>query len=145
MKQPQETLSPLGVILITHGTIGIALKDTLIHVMGEQPFLEVVSIENEEVPNERGYITLINEKIQEVNQGRGVVLLTDMFGGTPSNLALGASSHKEIPVEVIAGVNLPLLIKLVEIRNKLPLFEAAREAQAAARKYIHVASDLLKM
>ena len=76
------------------------------------------------------------------DQGDGVVILTDMFGGTPSNLAISVMGGAKI--EVIAGVNLPMLIKLAEVRSKLPLAEAALAAQEAGRKYISVASALLQ-
>jgi PTS system mannose-specific IIA component len=76
------------------------------------------------------------------DSGEGVIILTDMFGGTPSNLAISVMSTGKI--EVIAGVNLPMLIKLAEVRDKLPMAEAALAAQEAGRKYISVASALLQ-
>lgn len=145
MNQSQEILSPIGIIIITHERIGQSLLDTVTHIVGKQIAIEVINIDNDKSKKHQDYILLIREKISSVNLGRGVILLTDMFGGTPSNLALVASSCKEVPVEVIAGVNLPLLLKLVEIRNKLSLFEAAQVAQESGRKYICIASDLLKV
>ena len=79
--------------------------------------------------------------VKEVNDGAGVVVLTDMFGGTPSNLAI--SIMDKVPIEVIAGVNLPILVKLTSIRNTLSLGEAVARAQEAGKKYINIASQLL--
>ena len=83
----------------------------------------------------------IQEKIKQVDSGDGVIILTDMFGGTPSNLAI--SVMEQANIEVIAGVNLPMLIKLAQLRTSLPLKEASEGAQEAGRKYINVASALL--
>jgi PTS system mannose-specific IIA component len=80
--------------------------------------------------------------IKHVDQGKGVVILTDMFGGTPSNLAISAMIQGQ--VEVVAGINLPMLIKLISVRLSLPLMTAVLTAQEAGRKYINVASNLLK-
>jgi len=79
--------------------------------------------------------------VNRVNEGDGVVLLTDMFGGTPSNLAISVLDQGQ--VEVVAGVNLPMLIKLASLRDEAPLAEAVAQAQEAGRKYINVASQLL--
>jgi PTS system mannose-specific IIA component len=81
------------------------------------------------------------EAVQHVSNGQGVIILTDMFGGTPSNLAISALNHGK--VEVLAGVNLPMLIKLVRVRDEAPLKEAVALAQEAGRKYISVASQIL--
>ena len=83
----------------------------------------------------------ILQAIQSVDSGKGVIILTDMFGGTPSNLAI--SVMKAEGVEVIAGVNLPMMIKLASVRGKVPLEDAVNQAQDAARKYINVAGNLL--
>ena len=79
--------------------------------------------------------------MEKVNDGAGVVVLTDMFGGTPSNLAI--SIMYKVPIEVIAGVNLPMLVKLASIRKTLNLGEAVARAQEAGKKYINIASQLL--
>ena len=83
----------------------------------------------------------ILDAVGDVDEGDGVVLLTDMFGGTPSNLAISVLDHGK--VEVIAGINLPMLIKLASVRDSEPLKKAVAEAQEAGRKYINVASQLL--
>jgi PTS system mannose-specific IIA component len=85
--------------------------------------------------------TQILDAINRTNTGDGVIILTDMFGGTPSNLAI--SVMDEAPVEVIAGINLPILVKLASIRSELPLAEAVANAREAGRKYIKVASQEL--
>ena len=84
----------------------------------------------------------IIKSVDEVDDGSGVIILTDMFGGTPSNLAISVMNEDRI--EVLAGMNLPMLIKLVSVRNALPLTEAVLQAQDAGRKYINVARNLLK-
>ncbi len=131
----------IGIILITHGTLGQALFETLVHIMGTQPNIFVLSIDSENAAED--YFQKILILIQQADQGKGVVLLTDMFGGTPSNLAISVLSS-ETPLEVIAGVNLPLFIKLVEIRETASLEDAVLLAQEAGRKYINCASNLLK-
>jgi len=131
----------IGIILVTHGTLGEALYDTLTHIMGPQPHIAVLSVDSEN--SMACYPNKILSLIETVDQGKGVILLTDMFGGTPSNLAISALSC-ERPLEVIAGVNLPLFIKLVEIRGNVSLDDAVLVAQEAGRKYIHSASSLLK-
>lgn len=131
----------IGIILITHGTLGEALYETLTHIMGPQPHILVLSVDSEN--SVEHYPSKILEMIRQVDQGKGVILLTDMFGGTPSNLAISVLSCST-PVEVIAGVNLPLFIKLVEIRGSVSLEDAVLLAQEAGRKYIHSASSLLK-
>jgi PTS system mannose-specific IIA component len=83
----------------------------------------------------------IIDAINRTNTGEGVIILTDMFGGTPSNLAI--SVMDEAPVEVIAGINLPILVKLASVRSELPLAEAVASAREAGRKYIKVASQEL--
>jgi len=131
----------LGIILITHGKLGEALYETLTHIMGPQSHISVLSVDSGN--SVLGYPGKILSLIESVDQGKGVILLTDMFGGTPSNLAISALSCDK-PLEVIAGVNLPLFIKLVEIRGNTSLEDAVLIAQEAGRKYIHSASSLLK-
>ena len=109
------------------------------HVVGHQEAFEAVSIGPEDDMEERRRD--IMSAIDRVNDGSGVILLTDMFGGTPSNLAISAMQPGS--VEVVAGVNLPMLIKLASVRNDSDLAKAACCAQDAGRKYINVASKLL--
>jgi PTS system mannose-specific IIA component len=130
----------IGVVLVTHGRLADELKAATEHVVGPQAAFLTVCIgpqDDMEVRREE-----ILSAIKTVDAGSGVILLTDRFGGTPSNLAISAMDSGRI--EVIAGVNLPMLIKLAEVRSRLALAEAALAAQEAGRKYISVASALLQ-
>ena len=130
----------IGLILVTHGNLAKELVSALEHVVGTQSNIEVICIDPEDnVENRRKEIL---KKIKLVDNSNGVILLTDMFGGTPSNLAI--SIMKNDHIEVIAGVNLPMLIKLISVRQTKGLAESLIDAQEAGRKYITVASQLLK-
>ncbi len=129
----------IGLILVTHGRLADELKAALEHVVGPQRMIATVSIgPDDDMEDRRQEIV---DAIGKVNDGTGVVILTDMFGGTPSNLAISVMNVGM--VEVIAGVNLPMLVKLSSVRTQLPLAEAVAEAREAGRKYINVASELL--
>ena len=129
----------IGVVIVAHGGLAGEFRAALEHVVGRQERLEDFSIGPEDDVEQRR-VELI-EAVRRVDGGRGVVVLTDMFGGTPSNLAISTMDRKGI--EVIAGVNLPMLIKLASVRQSEPLREAVTAAQEAGRKYINVASQLL--
>lgn len=129
----------IGMVLVTHGDLGKELLLATEHVCGEQKQARAISIGAEDDIEQRRNEIL--QSIVEMDQGSGVVVLTDMFGGTPSNLAL--SIMDKARVEVLAGVNLPLLIKLASVRSSATLEDAVLEAQDAGRKYITVASQLL--
>jgi PTS system mannose-specific IIA component len=129
----------IGMVLVTHGNLASELVAALEHVMGTQPAVAKVCIGPEDDMEQRRRD--IMDCVNKVNDGSGVVLLTDMFGGTPSNLAISIMDRAKI--EVIAGVNLPLLIKLATVRNSEPLSVAVASAQEAGRKYISVASHIL--
>jgi PTS system mannose-specific IIA component len=129
----------IGIILVTHGRLAEEFAAALVHVVGPQQQLASVCIGPDDDMEARRAEIL--QQVKAVDRGEGVVLLTDMFGGTPSNLAISVLDHGK--VEVIAGVNLPMLIKLASVRAKLPLEKAVVEAQEAGRKYINVASRLL--
>jgi mannose PTS system EIIA component len=129
----------IGMVLVTHGRLALELISTLEHVVGPQARVAAVCIGPDDDMEQRRREIL--ERMREVEDGQGVVLLTDMFGGTPSNLAISVMDRGKI--EVIAGVNLPMLIKLAKVRAGLPLEEAVVCAQEAGRKYINVASKLL--
>jgi PTS system mannose-specific IIA component len=133
--------SVLGIVLVTHGGLATAFVDVLEHVLGKQQSIIALGIEpHDNLTSRRADIV---RAIKEVDHGHGVVVLTDMFGGTPSNLAIAAMQGR--PIEVIAGVNLPMLIKLVEARSaKKPLHQVVLEAQEAGRRYIHVAGGFLE-
>ncbi|WP_421725151.1 PTS sugar transporter subunit IIA [Bauldia sp.] len=129
----------IGLVLVTHGKLAVEFRAALEHVVGPQAFIETVSIGPDDDVERRRQDIL--EAVGRVSDGSGVILLTDMFGGTPSNLAI--SVMDEGKVEVIAGANLPMLIKLASVRGEKPLSEAVAEAQEAGRKYINVASQVL--
>ena len=129
----------IGMILVTHGRLAEELIAALEHVVGPQDSIAAICIgPDDDMEQHRQKIM---EQTRETDDGDGVVLLTDMFGGTPSNLAI--SVMDKVNVEVIAGVNLPMLIKLTSVRDSLPLAEAVASAQEAGRKYINIASQLL--
>ena len=129
----------IGMVLVTHGRLAAEFISALEHVVGPQRNIAAVCIGPEDDMERRRQDIL--RSVEEVNAGQGVVLLTDMFGGTPSNLAISIMDKARI--EVIAGVNLPMLIKLASLRQNESLAEAVRGAQEAGRKYINVASQLL--
>jgi PTS system mannose-specific IIA component len=126
-------------VLVTHGQLATGFRAALEHVVGPQSQFETVAIGPEDdMEQRRGDIL---NAVSRVQDGGGVVLLTDMFGGTPSNLAISVMDKAKI--EVIAGINLPMLIKLASLRQNETLANAVRGAQEAGRKYINVASQLL--
>lgn len=129
----------IGLVLVTHGNLATELVAAMEHVVGPQPNVAAVCIGPDDDMEQRRNDIL--ESVARCDDGAGVVVLTDMFGGTPSNLAI--SIMDKAKVEVIAGVNLPMLIKLASVRHSEPLAEAVASAQEAGRKYINVASKLL--
>lgn len=129
----------IGLVIVTHGALAVEFRAALEHVVGPQSQLETISIGPEDDMARRRADIL--EAIRRADLGDGVVVLTDMFGGTPSNLAI--SVMDEAKVEVIAGINLPILVKLVSIRDEVPLTAAVLMAREAGRKYIKVASQEL--
>ena len=129
----------IGLVLVTHGKIGYELLEALNGIVGPQEQAKAISIGiNDDMEQCRDAIMTA---IKDVNTGSGVVLLTDMFGGTPSNLAIASMPNSQ--AVVLAGVNLPLLVKLATTRISQPLLEAAREAEMAGRKYIQLVSETL--
>jgi PTS system mannose-specific IIA component len=130
----------IGMVLVTHGRLADEFVAAMEHVVGPQPQVATVCIGPEDDMEERRAEIL--DKVNAVDSGSGVVLLTDMFGGTPSNLAI--SMLDRAAVEVIAGINLPMLIKLASVRKTEPLATAVIQARDAGQKYISVASTLLK-
>jgi mannose PTS system EIIA component len=129
----------IGLILVTHGRLAEEFIAATEHVVGPQRAVRAISIGPDDDMEQRRRDILA--AVEEVDEGQGVILLTDMFGGTPSNLAISIMDRTR--VEVIAGVNLPMLIKLASVRETEPLAEAVASAQEAGRKYINVASKLL--
>ncbi|MEO8669402.1 MAG: PTS sugar transporter subunit IIA, partial [Bauldia sp.] len=125
----------IGLVLVTHGRLAVEFRAALEHVVGAQTAIETISIGADDDVERRRQDIL--DAVGRVSDGSGVIVLTDMFGGTPSNLAI--SVMEEGKVEVIAGLNLPMLIKLASIRGEKPLAAAIHDAQEAGRKYINVA------
>ena len=129
----------IGLVLVTHGGLAREFLAALEHVVGPQSQAATVSIgPDDDMEKRRSEIV---EAVREVDQGDGVIILTDMFGGTPSNLAISIMEKRS--VEVVAGANLPMLIKLASVRGDKPIDEAVNIAREAGRKYIEVASALL--
>ena len=129
----------IGMILVTHGRLAEELRSAMEHVVGAQRNVDTVCIgPDDDMENRRAEI---ESCINRCDTGDGVVLLTDMFGGTPSNLAI--SMMERGGVEVIAGVNLPMLVKLAKVRSSEPLAVAVNCAEEAGRKYIAAASHVL--
>ena len=129
----------IGIVVVSHGKLAKELMSATQHVVGEQPAFRAISIEPDDDMEARR--AQIRDTAKACDTGKGVIILTDMFGGTPSNLAISVMKGDQI--EVIAGVNLPMLIKLSEVRDSLTLQEAAQAASEAGRKYISIASELL--
>ena len=126
----------IGVVVVTHGQLATELLNAAEMIVGDLPQFAAVSIgwhENTEDAREE-----IAQAVQRVGQGHGVLIVTDMFGGTPCNLAL--THLKKGKVEVLAGANLPSLIKLIGVRTTLPLDQAVKEAIAAGKKYMRSGS-----
>lgn len=130
----------IGLVIVTHGGLAQEFRKALEHVVGPQSHLETISIGPEDDAAERR--TDILEAVKRADTGHGVVILTDMFGGTPSNLAISALDEGG-QIDVIAGINLPILVKLATVRSELPLAEAVRAAGEAGRKYIKIAGQEL--
>jgi PTS system mannose-specific IIA component len=126
----------LGIVIVTHGALASEFIAAMTHIVGPQERVRGVCIgANDDIDERRAEIT---RAIASVDAGKGVVIVTDMFGGTPCNLALSHLRRGEI--EVLAGANLPSLIKLVEVRDKRPLDEAVKDAIEAGRKYMRAGS-----
>jgi PTS system mannose-specific IIA component len=129
----------IGIVIVTHGGLAGEFRAALEHVVGPQTQLETISIGPEDDMELRRSDIL--GAVKKADDGHGVVVLTDMFGGTPSNLAISVMS--EANVEVIAGVNLPMLVKLATVREEATLHKAVDLAKESGRKYISVASQVL--
>ncbi|MDE2385042.1 MAG: PTS sugar transporter subunit IIA [Alphaproteobacteria bacterium] len=130
----------IGLVLVTHGRLALEFIHALEHVVGKQSQIAAVCIGPDDKMDTRR--NDIAAAIASANSGQGVIILTDMFGGTPSNLAI--SLLEEGHVEVVAGLNLPMLVKLARVRKDFNLHKAAAAAQDAGRKYINIASQVLQ-
>jgi PTS system mannose-specific IIA component len=129
----------IGLVLVSHGNLAEEFYKAMVHVVGPQENVEVIGIGPDDNGDQRRNDIL--NAIKKVDTGSGVIVLTDMFGGTPSNLAISAMDDGDI--EVLAGANLPMLIKLASVRTTMPLQKAAEAAQEAGRKYINLAGSML--
>ena len=129
----------IGLVLVTHGNLANEFISAMQHVVGKQEQVAAVCIGPEDDMEQRR--VEIIKKVEEVNSGSGVVVLTDMVGGTPSNLAI--SSMDKAKVEILAGMNLPMLIKIATLRKEKDLKSTVEGAQDAGKKYINIASQLL--
>ena len=129
----------IGLVLVTHGRLAEEFVTAMVHVVGPQERIATISIGPDDDMEERR--ADIAAAITAVDSGRGVIVLTDLFGGTPSNLAISLMTRGH--VEVIAGMNLPMLIRLGSARKSMKVVEAVAAAREAGRKYISVASEVL--
>jgi PTS system mannose-specific IIA component len=130
----------IGLVIVTHGQLACAFVEALEHVVGPRENIRAICINpNDDIDLHRENILKATE---EVDSGQGVILLTDLFGGTPSNLAISALGVKS--VDVIAGINLPMLVRLARLPEGTFLKDAVVQGQEAGRKYIHAASTLLE-
>ena len=129
----------IGMVLVTHGRLAEEFINAMEHVVGPQQAIRAVCIgPDDDMEQRRNEIV---RAVDDVESGQGVILLTDMFGGTPSNLAISLLDSDN--VEVVAGMNLPMLIKLASVRESDDLADAVKQARESGRKYINVASILL--
>ena len=129
----------IGLVIVTHGGLASEFLSAMEHVVGPQRGVAAICIgPDDDMERRRRDIV---DAAAAVDDGEGVILLTDMFGGTPSNLAISCMGRPN--VEVIAGINMPMLVKLAKVREECPLEEAVAAAQAAGRKYVTIASRVL--
>lgn len=131
----------IGIVLVTHGRLAEEFRAAMEHVVGKQRNVETVCIGPDDDMEARRQ--QIRAAMGSVEAGDGVVMVTDMFGGTPSNLAISLMGSHSNEVEVLTGMNLPMLVKLAKLRSSYPLADAVRCAEAAGRKYIAVVSQAL--
>ena len=129
----------IGIIVVTHGNLALELKSAMEHILGVQKNIEIISIKPDDDLEIKK--SALEESIKKVNEDNGTIILTDMFGGTPSNLAI--SFLKIGKVEIISGVNLPMLVKLIDLRDSNDLQKVARESKESAQKYISIAREIL--
>ena len=130
----------IGLVLVTHGALAKEFLSAVQYIVGTQTQVETVCFLPDDDIKARGNEIL--EKVRKVNSGQGVLILTDMFGGTPSNLSISLLDKEN--VEVVAGLNLPMLVKLASLRQNASLKDAALNAEEAGKKYINIASKVLE-
>jgi PTS system mannose-specific IIA component len=130
----------IGIVIVTHGRLAEEFISVMEHIVGPQKQIAAVCMGPEDDMEKKRQEIIT--KTASVDSGKGVLILTDMFGGTPSNLAISITQDKKI--EALAGINLPMLIKLASVRQTETLSQAALSGQEAGRKYINAASALLQ-
>ena len=130
----------IGIVIVTHGNLAKEFIVALEHVVGKQSDIFGICIHPEDNMDQRRKEVI--DAIEKVDSGSGVIVTTDMFGGTPSNLAI--STIEDGKTEVIAGVNLPMLIKMASSRKELNLSDLVKVSQDSGRKYINVASTFIE-
>lgn len=129
----------IGLIIITNGNLALELKSAMEHIIGAQTNVAIFCITpDDDIDIHKNNI---QKTIKELNQGNGVIILTDMFGGAPSNLALNFLEPGI--VEIISGVNLPMLVKIGQSRDNKNILEVIQEGKGSAQKYISIASEIL--
>ena len=129
----------IGIIIVTHGNLALELKSAMEHILGVQKNIEIICISSDDDLDERK--NDIEGSIKKIDNNNGIVMLTDMFGGTPSNLAISFLETGKI--EIISGVNLPMLVKLIGLRDSNDLNGVVQETKDSAQKYISIASEIL--
>jgi PTS system mannose-specific IIA component len=129
----------IGLVIVTHGALGREFRISLEHVVGPQTQLETIAVDDD--LDKDVLLRKIRASVRRVDHGDGVVLLTELFGSTPSNLAIDAMNGS--PIDLISGINLPMLISLATNRQHLSLVDVVNEAKSSGRRYIQVASDML--
>ena len=129
----------IGIIIVTHGNLALELKSAMEHILGVQKNIEIICISSDDDLDERKKD--IEGSIKKIGNNNGIVMLTDMFGGTPSNLAI--SFLKTGKIEIISGVNLPMLVKLIGLRDSNDFNGVVQETKDSAQKYISIASEIL--
>ena len=129
----------IGLVIVTHGHLAEEFRKVLEHIVGKQEAFATICIDPDDNMEQRRED--IVAAIDSVDKKKGVIVLTDMFGGTPSNLAISIMNQRQI--EVLAGVNVPMLVKLASLRDKTTIADAAEQAKEAGRKYINIASQIL--
>jgi mannose PTS system EIIA component len=129
----------IGLIIVTHGRLGAEILATLQHITGQQSAISAIGITPDDDPEE--CLDKIRLETEKLNQGFGVIIATDLFGGTPSNLAISLIEPNKI--EVMAGINVPALVKLLTIRKDTPIKEAIKIAIESGKKYMILPSEFL--
>lgn len=130
----------IGIVVVTHGNLAEELISVVKFVLSENPKVQMAGVSLDPTKEFENFKSLIQKAIKKVDQGDGTLLVTDMFGGTPSNISL---TFLEENIEVVSGVNLPMLLKLSTLKSNVNIKEAVKIAEKAGKENIIVASKLL--